>query len=352
MAQKTASVWMILLWAGLCGGQVLNTAFPERKTWWAKQVTPTLYTAGRLTSYQVKQLADTGFHSIISHYHYAEEAQLGEEVLPKTEDARMLAENLAGLHYDVLLTDGHLDGIEVVSRLTTLLDIAPTPVLYHCHYSNASTFYSLLYLLNQTAENPDFPNGISAEDVFTRGAAMGFDFYQPDLIEMVRAISQQEVTSPVKPPYDEEWYKEMWFLKPVYGNIYISGQLKSNYLPLLENQLDTYINLRRGATSPPGNTRTQEEVTLINIRDRTGTYTNGGRQTEQQLLNTRLDPNKTNEYIANGSNINYERRNPLEYGDDIGYNETLSRSHIEAHYSFQYFHTPLGEIYKNLLIYF
>ena len=104
------------------------------------------------------------------------------------------------------------------------------------------------------------------------------------------------------------------------------------------------VNSRKGVTSPPDNTASQEEVTLLNIRDVTGTYTGSGRQSTQQLVTSRLDPSKPNRYISQTSTVNYESRNSLEFGDDIGYNETLERRKIvQTLLAVEYIHLPVGK---------
>ena len=67
-----------------------------------------------------------------------------------------------------------------------------------------------------------------------------------------------------------------------------------------------------------------------------------GRQEIASLERNRIDPSKPNSYISSTSPVNYESSNPLEYGDAIGYNETLERLDVEQ-YSDQmvYVHMPV-----------
>ncbi|ELU05490.1 hypothetical protein CAPTEDRAFT_207329 [Capitella teleta] len=132
-----------------------------------------------------------------------------------------------------------------------------------------------------------------------------------------------------------------WVIKPVYRNVYIAGQIQSNYFPDMADLFSVFFNLRRGTVSEIDGEPTQEEVTLINVHDKTGTYTNEGRQKKENLLRGRIIATRPNEYIAFESDVNYQARNPLEFGDDIGYNETWSRMYIESVTSYKYIHTPI-----------
>ena len=50
--------------------------------------------------------------------------------------------------------------------------------------------------------------------------------------------------------------------------------IQSNHLQLFNSSgFGVILNNRRGAVTPPDDTPTQEEVVLLNIKDRTGTYT-------------------------------------------------------------------------------
>ena len=101
------------------------------------------------------------------------------------------------------------------------------------------------------------------------------------------------------------------------------------------------VNLRQGVTT--SGDPSQEEVTLLNIADDTGTYANGGRQVETQLLDSRLNEQVLTDYISENSTLNYEDKNELEFGDDVGYSETMEMEALEAVEGLQYLHTPIGE---------
>ena len=80
-------------------------------------------------------------------------------------------------------------------------------------------------------------------------------------------------------------------------------------------------------------------MTLLNIRDNTGTYEGTGRQSTERLQASRIDPARRNEYISPDSTVNYERKNILEYGDDIGYNAALEKHDMKSN-KFTYYQTP------------
>jgi hypothetical protein len=182
---------------------------------------------------------------------------------------------------------------------------------------------------------------LASDYVITRGKELGFHFKH--LVSEVEEVALASLSIQPEPVPDDPWYQTMWFLRPVADGVFTSGQIQKNYLPLLEDGITTYINLRRAAMT--NGVPTQEEVTLLNIRDRTGTYVGAGRQSEERLLATRRNSARPVNFISQSSDINYERRNALEYGDEIGYNESTSRKHIQDNYKLQYTHTPIGMLY-------
>ncbi|ELU00764.1 hypothetical protein CAPTEDRAFT_202160 [Capitella teleta] len=325
---------------GVTMSQTLG-AFPQRKSWWAKRIiSRKLYTAGRLTSTQLKQAANEGFKSVVSLGSFIDESSIGPEILPNTTAAKRLVESFSIMSYDVI-EDG--DVMESLESLTYLMQTREQPTLFHCKDSAESTFISLLYLLNNTLSDSTFRPSTSPEDVFTIGDSMGYYYRQAKLIGTVSRIANMAISTTEQPVPKHPWYQTMWWLRPIADGIFLSGQIKSNYLPLLEGQIKTYINLRRAAVNN-GNPD-QEEVTLLNVRDRTSTYAIGGRQSETRLRNTRLNVSQSNDFIFEGSDVNYQRVNELEYGDHIGYNESIARSHITQNYAFEYLHTPVGAPY-------
>ena len=86
-----------------------------------------------------------------------------------------------------------------------------------------------------------------------------------------------------------------------------------------------------------------QKVSLLNIDESCFTYCEGGgRQGLNNLLKNRIDPEKMNEYISSDSPINFQGRNALEFGDDIGYNETIQKIALQQS-TFEYIHTPIGK---------
>ncbi|ELU03696.1 hypothetical protein CAPTEDRAFT_195393 [Capitella teleta] len=311
------------------------------KTWWAKSIVPgELYTAGQLTWTQLKQAADEGFGGVISLGNFIYGSSIGSDVIPRTAAAKRFVGSFTEMFYDVI--DGG-DVIDSLERFTYLMRIRPQPVLFHCKYSDQSTFISLLYLLKNPLVNSTFQPVTNPEDVFSIGDNLGYFYRRPELIELVSRIANVSLGVAEQPAPDHPWYQTMWCLRPVVPGIFISGQIRSNQIYLLEGKIRSFINARRAATT--NGKSTQEEVTLLNIREGTGTYAEGGRQTETRLRNTRLNVSQANDFIAEDSDVNYQRVNELEYGDHIGYNESIARSHITRNYAFEYLHTPVGSPY-------
>lgn len=340
-----------LIWGALWSGchMAFDPLFPLRKTWWAKHITPYLYTAGRITDRQMKQAADVGFKSIISHYTYDDNMTIGEDVSYATDLARHVAKNIAGLEYEVLFSSSKGDtplSESEIARLTDMIKQLDTPIIYHCDHSNASTFYALLHVLFQNKRYSSFQYKMDALGFFETAANLGYRFIEERHLQIVSNITKAPIPDILHIEYMDtpDWFmNHSWIVKPVYKNIYAAGQIQRNYIPFMTGLFGPYFNLRRGAVSELTGEPIQEEVTLLNVNDRTGTYTNEGRQLEKNLIKARIVSTRPNDYIHFGSTVNFEARNPLEFGDDIGYNETISRLYIENVTNFKYIHTPIGE---------
>ena len=127
-------------------------------------------------------------------------------------------------------------------------------------------------------------------------------------------------------------------MKHVSGNWYFAGQFHSTSLSVIrEAGIKVILNVRTGF-AVKSRLMPIEEVTLLNIKDGTGTYRQGGRQSKSRLLQTRIDPNKPNEYISKDSEVNYQSINPLEYGDNLGYSESLEKLDVMKN-GMRYIHT-------------
>ena len=125
-----------------------NTSNPRPKTWWAKQITPYLYTAGRLTDTQMKQAADDGFKTIVSMFDWTTNHSINEEMSYETALARAIAEEI-GLQYYVLLgPGGSWASPEPTRRFIEIFKDAPQPILLHCEVAYSATLAALNFLFN------------------------------------------------------------------------------------------------------------------------------------------------------------------------------------------------------------
>ncbi len=351
---------------------------PSAKTWWAKHVTDDIYTAGRLTEIQIKYAMEVGFNSIVALWKEKEKDNVGKEVLPTTrQEERIIAKVNAPTRRKQFaivtkdktkwMTDATL---KIFSNLTATL---PKPILFHCNNSYQSSFVALLSLLDQ--------GDLDIDGFYTKASTLGFDYFtDPTLQPFVQSIYGNTTIDGDKISHPDlaipDWYKKYWLLKPVYKDWYISGQFQINHLPMIDTVgFVTIINNRFGVViKEPINTEltrndnkvkrrikmhcsnprkelnnpSQEEVPLLNINDIIGsTYTGSGRQSRNELLKNRIWPNISRGYISSDSKVNYASRNYLQFGDAIGYNETLERIAIESRpgHPYKYVHTPAGKLW-------
>ena len=347
-AERLLVVVYLVVLSTIVQTQTLSNLYPSRKSWWAKQITDNIYVAGRLTESQIKFASESGFKTLVALSVFDTEEELGDETLPHLDGMRHVAVTLSGMRFETVLQPGEdWARKETVEKFTSIMKDATPPVLLTSFIGKGAAFTALAYLANQTTSDSSFRPRIDSAEFYGRAASLGYIFDTPIQTALVSDISGQPVVSnPPKPNIDvEDWANNYWLAKPVYRNVYIAGQIRSNYLQSIKDaRYDVIINYRKGVVIPPDNKPSQEEVTLLNIKDRTGTYDGAGRQSEKRLLDTRLDPSQTNDYIGPASKVNYELRNTFEYGDDIGYNETLSRLDFEDKIpSIKYVHTPIGE---------
>lgn len=324
-------------------------AMPHAKTWWAKQLSRDLYTAGRLSERQLKLTIDAGFKSIVSVSTFDGPQTVGGEALPSTERARYIVEKLGAVQFAVL-SDGAeaSDRLAALERLTGLMESAPKPMMLFCSYSDVASLLGLLYLGQQTVKDADAEQKVDGAEVFVRLAALGYDFTAER--ELVAKVCGGGTVPdvPAKPFVSmPEWYKVYWLTKPVYGCWYDSGQIQNNHFAQLkEAGFKIVLNTRRELVSAPDDKPTQEEVVLLNVVDETGPYKGTGRQTEERLKETRVVADRSNEYIEEGSAVNFESRNGFEFGDDIGYNEQLEKKFVEEDAGMEYILTPVGRCWN------
>ncbi|KAH9490632.1 hypothetical protein Btru_052197 [Bulinus truncatus] len=321
-----------------------------RKVWWAKEISPDFHICGRMSERQIKYAAEAGFKSIISLFTYPTEdleTSFGGAHLPNTEEERNIAELAAGLQFFAVLDP--LDewaSTEAVRKFTSVADHLKKPALLHCDRGYTITFVVLLYLANQTKNNASFETKIHARDFFHITASMGFDFFYRIPLEVVSEITGEPLVHTNDPElprpdfHPKEWL-DYWLGQPVYYNWFIAGQIYKSHIKLFEEfEYKSIINLRAGLTHR--GKASQEEVNLLNIDSSTSTYGDFNtppRQSDECLKKTRLNPNLPNSYISNTSDVNYERKNEEEFGDDIGYNAEFEKTAFE-NLHVKYYHLP------------
>uniref|UniRef100_A0A2C9LG27 Rhodanese domain-containing protein n=1 Tax=Biomphalaria glabrata TaxID=6526 RepID=A0A2C9LG27_BIOGL len=321
----------------------------HKKAWWVKEITPDFHVSGRLTERQLKYAAEAGFKSIVSLFTYPAEDfdTFGSVPLLNTEEEKRVVEDVTGLQFHVVLDPmDEWASVEAVAKFTSLAPKLEKPVLLHCDRGYTITFIVLLYMANQTIHNTNFKPKIHSKEFFEIAAAMGYNFFDRIPLEVVSEITKEPIEkftdkSVPKPNFQPtEWY-DYWLAQPVYQNWFIAGQIYKSHVNLLKDfGYKSVINLRPGIIykGKPN----QEEVTLLNIQDYTGTYGDTHtppRQSTERLLKTRLNPNLPNSYISKTSEINYETTNEEEFGDNFGYNSDLEKK-VFDNQDLKYYHLP------------
>ena len=312
-------------------------------------MTDDVFTAGRLTETQVKYALESGFMSIVSLWNETMEGNLGEEVLPTSDGEKDIATRLAqpGREYAVVVVNKEdWQEIETARKFGEIYSMVQKPILFHCDNAYKSTYVALLHFVNSSDSEHDLTR--NSTWFYYKGSGLGFDFYDDESIRKHVTDISGEVADPemvAKPDLAVvDWYTKYWMLKPVYKEWYVSGQIQTNHIAMIDAMgFVNLINARRGVVITNSGAPSQEEVTLLNIRDRTGTYTGAGRQTTPELMKNRpLWFGASNEYISPTSTVNYQSINHLQFGDEIGYNETLEQAALQGK-QYTYLHTPVGE---------
>ena len=270
------------------------------------------------------------------------------EIYPNSKGEEHLATTVAGMEWKVLLETNDWKKRESFDLFKEAFQTMPKPMLFHCKTSYSANFVAGLHhaFVYKSNIQPALKTVDIGQKEFYRHSEMtGHDYTNDDILrEIVADVLQEPVMcNPRKPVLSViKWYATYWIVKPIYGNVYVAGQIQSSHAKKInELNFQSIINVRRQVTDDTG-APSQEEVTLLNIRDRTGTYENGGRQTISQLEANILNKDLLNTYISESSSVNYESRNPLEYGDDVGYNETVERIHLSNDHGFNYQSTVIG----------
>ncbi|KAJ8302208.1 hypothetical protein KUTeg_021195 [Tegillarca granosa] len=315
-----------------------------KKLWWAKEITPDFHIAGRLSERQLKYATEGGFNSVVSLFTYEDTCDFGRENLPTTQEAFELATKL-GLQYEAIL--GPWDewaSVKAVELLSQVLPKLKRPVLLHCDRGYTITFVTLMYMANLTRHDPTYTPKINSENFYNITAAMGLDFTMDNTKDVVSEITGEPVVEdPIKPNAEPEEWRDYWVAHSVYKNWYTAGQIRKAHLRVLRDAgFKSVVNMRLGMTH--NGEKSQETVTLLNIKDGTPTYGDdkyGPRQDPETLKTLVLDPNKPNDYISEDSPVNYESKNAGEYGDAVGYNEELEKKSFKKSLKLDYYHMPI-----------
>ncbi|XP_060064660.1 uncharacterized protein LOC132545013 isoform X1 [Ylistrum balloti] len=316
-----------------------------KKLWWAKELTPDFHVAGRLSERQIKYAADGGFKSIVSLYHYDEPSKIGEEYLPTSDEAAKIAK-LSGLEHRVVLESGNSDwaSVQAVNKLSAIIPTVEKPVLLHCHRGYTISFVAMMHMANASKHDPSYTPKVDIKHFYKMAATMGIDFTMDFTQKTATEITGEAIPENLPTPnvVPKVWY-DFWMAHPVYKNWFTAGQIRESHLEKLK--MDGFIhviNMRMGAEDENGNP-SQEQVTLINVKDGTPTYGDkdlGPRQIPDTLKNLVIDSGKKNTFVAMDSDVNFESRNSGEFGDEIGYNEGRERKILEMA-GFQYHHMPV-----------
>ncbi|XP_069142054.1 uncharacterized protein [Argopecten irradians] len=316
-----------------------------KKLWWAKEITPDFHVAGRLTERQIKYAADAGFKSIVSLFQDDEPSNIGNEYIPTSAEAAEVAKQ-AGLKYRVVLETDNCDwaSIEAINKMSVIIPTLKKPILLHCNRAYTITFVTMLYIANASKHDQNYTPQVNIDKIYKMATAMGVDFAMDFTQTTAAEITGEEIPENLPKPdaVPEEWY-DYWMAHSVYKNWFTAGQIRDSHLETLQMAGFTHvINMRMGVEDENGNP-SQEQVTLINIKDGTSTYGNkevGPRQIPETLKTLVLDSTKNYTFVAKNSAMNFESRNPGEFGDEIGYNEDRERQVLEKA-GFLYYHMPV-----------
>ena len=299
-----------------------------QKSWWTKELTTDLHVAGRLSELQMKYTVESGFKSILSLLFYCDNVDCIDEKLPTTKQQQEIAKSIGIKFAFALGPDDDWCSVKGVEKFAQVLSTLERPILLFSDLGSEITFVTLMHFANLTRHDKTFVPKVNSKRFYEISAAMGFDFTQDFMKDVVAEITGEPVVeNPVVPDaMPSEWFN-YWQGHFVYKNWFTAGQITPSQIKVLEFiGIKSVVNVRAGVQFD--DIPTQEEVALLNIKANTGTYgdaTHAPRQTVQRLEETRIDPSRPNTYIGKTSPVNYESRNPQEFGDEVGYNEGLER---------------------------
>ncbi|CAH1783487.1 unnamed protein product, partial [Owenia fusiformis] len=223
---------------------------PQRKTWWAKQITDDFYITGRLSARQIKYAHEDGFKSILSVVNFTEPKTNGLEEFPTTADCQEIAKN-AGIRYEVVVppSGNWKQDLEFVGQFTVLADSLPKPILVHCEITIAAMFALMNYFANKYRNDTSFSPKVDAKSFFEIGSLHGMNFNDTEMKETISMVTGEKIIGSVAVPgipMGWEWSWN-WQIKPVYKDIFIAGQIYSTSLSTLNNTgFKSLINNRRG----------------------------------------------------------------------------------------------------------
>lgn len=312
----------------------------QEKAWWAKEITPEFHVCGRLSDRQIKYASEAGFKSILSLFTYPAgdpPGSFGGDYLPVTVAEKVLVEEVAQLQFVALLEPmDEWASVEAIEKFTAIVPHLKKPSLLHCDRGYTIAFVALLYMANQTIHNSEFEPKIRSKEFYEISASMGLDFLSRIPMEVVSEVTGEPIPdlndpSLPRPIFKNDEWLDYWFAHPVHTNWFVAGQImKSHLSPLKEFGYKSVVNLR---------TDNQDEVNLLNIKDHTSTG-KLPRQSDERLLETRINPTRPNSYISETAGKNYESINGHEFGDHNGYNEELERDAFKDS-GLDYYHVPL-----------
>ncbi|XP_061181547.1 uncharacterized protein LOC133190094 [Saccostrea echinata] len=309
-----------------------------KNLWWAKQVTPEYYVAGRLSRRQIQYASEGGFKSVVSLFTYKDKKNccLGVDYLPSTTEMDSYAKE-AGLHFRTVLYSSKVSSaVQSVSDLEESLKNLPKPALLFSDRGYSMTFTLLMYLLKSQI-NTDF----TVENAVAVSELLGMDFSLKCTNRVLCNVTGENIDFPKLDSLPKQWLS-YWLATPVYKNWFIAGQILDSHIPLIKQAgFKSVVNLRAGTTHK--GKPSQETVTLLNIKDGSRTYgddTLGPRQSLETLRQQIIDPSKDNSYVSPNSSQNFATTNRAEFGDLIGYNEEIEKLSFRKA-GFPYYHVPV-----------
>ena len=329
----------------ICSAEGSSNDFPHAKTWWAKRITDDFYTAGRITEREVKYAIEAGFKTIVTNFNFTTRGDYGGEPLPTTGEMAAIIDLAPEAKFGgVVIPDDIWARVSNIEHFNEMMATAAKPVLLHCYVALSATFIVLGHLAMETRKDSNFRPKVSSKEFYAMAASHGLDFSADNLRIIIANLTGEPIEpNPTVPELHAKNTFGYWHAKYIHKNIYIAGQILTSQTSAISGVgFKSIVNTRKGTLTRQGSQEipSQEETNLINVKSNTGVYADGGRQSTARLLATRIVTTRPNGWISVNSTVNYDSRNPLEYGDNIGYNENLEKASVEAA-GFNYLHVPI-----------